>query len=129
MSASSSSYNWKNLPFYRDETTAERLKDMKIAKASKQYVFDEEGNKYLAASITPHHLTLNRNAIFVGGIRPHNYCLPILKREFHRKILIQAAVSGNEKFFLKNMQINAIHLPLQFPSHSFFLFSIRMQYF
>ena len=47
MSASSSSYNWKNLPFYRDETTAERLKDMKIAKASKQYVFDEEGNKYL----------------------------------------------------------------------------------
>jgi len=47
MSASSSSYNWKNLPFYRDESTAERLKDMKIAKASKQYVFDEEGNKYL----------------------------------------------------------------------------------
>ena len=48
MSASSSSYNWKNLPFYRDgESKAERLKDMKIAKASKQYVFDEEGNKYL----------------------------------------------------------------------------------
>ena len=59
-----------------------------------------EGNKNLAASITPHHLTLNRNAIFVGGIRPHNYCLPILKRETHRKALLQAALSGNPKFFL-----------------------------
>ena len=63
-------------------------------------LYVKEGNKNLAASITPHHLTLNRNAIFVGGIRPHNYCLPILKRESHRKILIEAAVSGNEKFFL-----------------------------
>ena len=63
-----------------------------------QYV--KEGNKNLAASITPHHLTLNRNALFVGGIRPHNYCLPILKRETHRKALLQAALSGNPKFFL-----------------------------
>ena len=46
-----------------------------------------DGNKNLAASITPHHLALNRNALFVGGIRPHNYCLPILKREIHRKSL------------------------------------------
>ena len=60
----------------------------------------EEGNKNLAASITPHHLALNRNAIFVGGIRPHNYCLPILKRETHRNALLKAAVSGNQKFFL-----------------------------
>ncbi len=59
-----------------------------------------EGNKNLAASITPHHLSLNRNAIFVGGIRPHNYCLPILKRETHRKALIDMATSGNSKFFL-----------------------------
>ena len=59
-----------------------------------------EGNKNLAASITPHHLALNRNALFVGGIRPHNYCLPILKKETHRKALIDAAVSGNPKFFL-----------------------------
>ena len=44
-----------------------------------------EANKNLVATITPHHLALNRNAIFVGGIRPHNYCLPILKREIHRK--------------------------------------------
>ena len=60
----------------------------------------EEANKNLAASITPHHLALNRNAIFVGGIRPHNFCLPILKREIHRESLIRAAISGNPKFFL-----------------------------
>ncbi len=59
-----------------------------------------DGNKNLAASITPHHLALNRNALFVGGIRPHNYCLPILKREIHRKSLLKAAISGNKKFFL-----------------------------
>jgi dihydroorotase len=63
-----------------------------------QYV--KESNKNLAASITPHHLALNRNALFVGGIRPHNYCLPILKRETHRKALVEAATSGNPKFFL-----------------------------
>ncbi len=63
-----------------------------------QYV--KHGNQNLVASITPHHLALNRNAIFVGGIRPHNYCLPILKRERHRKALIEVATSGNSKFFL-----------------------------
>ena len=60
----------------------------------------KEGNKNLAASITPHHLALNRNSIFLGGIRPHNFCLPILKREHHRKSLVKAAISGNQKFFL-----------------------------
>ena len=60
----------------------------------------KQGNQNLVASITPHHLALNRNAIFVGGIRPHNYCLPILKREKHRKALIEVATSGNSKFFL-----------------------------
>jgi len=59
-----------------------------------------EGNKNLVATITPHHLALNRNAMFVGGIRPHNYCLPILKREIHRKALLKAAISNNTKFFL-----------------------------
>ena len=59
-----------------------------------------EANKNLVATITPHHLALNRNAIFVGGIRPHNYCLPILKREVHRKALLKAATSGNAKYFL-----------------------------
>ena len=60
----------------------------------------EESNKNLVASITPHHLALNRNALFFGGIKPHNYCLPILKRETHRNALIKAATSGNRKFFL-----------------------------
>ena len=63
-------------------------------------LYVNEGNKNLVATITPHHLVLNRNAIFVGGIRPHKYCLPILKREIHRKALLKAATSGNTKFFL-----------------------------
>lgn len=54
----------------------------------------------IAATITAHHLRYNRNAIFQGGIRPHYYCLPILKREQHRQALIKAAISGNKKFFL-----------------------------
>lgn len=54
----------------------------------------------IAATITPQHLLLNRNSIFQGGIRPHFYCLPILKREVHRQALLQAATSGNPKFFL-----------------------------
>ena len=63
-------------------------------------LFVKESNENLAASITPHHLALNRNAIFVSGIRPHYYCLPILKRETHRQALVQVATSGNPKFFL-----------------------------
>jgi dihydroorotase len=54
----------------------------------------------VAATITPQHLLLNRNSIFTGGIRPHFYCLPILKREIHRQALLTAATSGNPKFFL-----------------------------
>ncbi len=54
----------------------------------------------VAATLTPHHLLMNRNDIFRGGIRPHHYCLPILKREKHRQALIGAAISGNPKFFL-----------------------------
>lgn len=54
----------------------------------------------VAATITPHHLLMNRNAMFTGGIRPHHYCLPILKREEHRLALVQAATSGSPKFFL-----------------------------
>ena len=54
----------------------------------------------VAATITPQHLLLNRNSIFQGGIRPHFYCLPILKREEHRQALLEAATSGNSKFFL-----------------------------
>ncbi len=54
----------------------------------------------IAATITAHHLLLNRNALFAGGIRPHHYCLPVLKRENHREALIAAATSGSPKFFL-----------------------------
>ncbi len=54
----------------------------------------------LAATITAHHLLMNRNAMFVGGIQPHHYCLPILKREEHRQALLRVATSGNAKFFL-----------------------------
>ncbi len=54
----------------------------------------------VAATITPHHLLYNRNAMFVKGIRPHYYCLPVLKREEHRRALVNAATSGNSKFFL-----------------------------
>lgn len=58
------------------------------------------GPRHLAATLTAHHLLLNRNALFEGGIRPHHYCLPVLKRERDREALLQAAMSGDPKFFL-----------------------------
>ncbi|VVE45738.1 dihydroorotase [Pandoraea sputorum] len=63
-----------------------------------EYVASAEGP--IAATITPHHLLYNRNAIFTGGIRPHYYCLPVLKRETHREALVKAATSGSPRFFL-----------------------------
>ncbi|MGQ0731824.1 dihydroorotase [Acidovorax sp.] len=63
-----------------------------------QYV--EVPGPNVAATITAHHLLTNRNALFLGGIRPHHYCLPVLKRELHREALVEAASSGNPKFFL-----------------------------
>ena len=89
----------KNLDFICKE-----LPELKITlehittKEATEYVKD--ANENLAASITPHHLALNRNALFVGGIRPHNYCLPILKKEDHRQALIKSAISKIPKFFL-----------------------------
>ncbi|MGH8686561.1 MAG: dihydroorotase [Burkholderiales bacterium] len=62
--------------------------------------FVEVTGPNVAATITAHHLLLNRNALFLGGLRPHHYCLPVLKRETHREALVEAAVSGNPKFFL-----------------------------
>jgi dihydroorotase len=62
--------------------------------------FVEVTGANVAATITAHHLLLNRNALFQGGVRPHHYCLPVLKREAHREALIEAAISGNAKFFL-----------------------------
>jgi dihydroorotase len=67
-------------------------------KDAAQYVAEAEGP--IAATITAHHLLYNRNEIFKGGIRPHYYCLPVLKREEHRLALVTAATSGDERFFL-----------------------------
>ena len=63
-----------------------------------QYVAGADA--YTAATLTAHHLLYNRNALFQGGLRPHYYCLPVLKREVHRQALVQAATSGSAKFFL-----------------------------
>ena len=59
-----------------------------------------EAGEHTAATLTAHHLLYNRNALFMGGLRPHYYCLPVLKREVHRAALVQAATSGNARFFL-----------------------------
>ncbi|NEN75649.1 dihydroorotase [Pelistega sp. NLN82] len=67
-------------------------------KQGAHYVRDAEGP--IGATITPQHLLFNRNAIFQGGVRPHYYCLPVLKREEHRIALVEAATSGNPRFFL-----------------------------
>jgi dihydroorotase len=82
----------------------DRFPDLKIVlehvttRDAVQYV--EITGPNIAATITAHHLLMNRNALFLGGIRPHHYCLPVLKREEHREALVEAATSGNPKFFL-----------------------------
>jgi dihydroorotase len=89
------------------ETLTELVKNFPDLRIVLEHVTTEEAvqfvksaSKNIAATITPQHLLYNRNAIFKGGIRPHYYCLPILKREKHRLALIKAATSGNAKFFL-----------------------------
>jgi dihydroorotase len=62
--------------------------------------FVRDSSPNVAATITPHHLHLNRNALFAGGLQPHAYCLPVVKREQHRRAVIAAAISGSPKFFL-----------------------------
>ncbi|KAL6579715.1 Dihydroorotate dehydrogenase (fumarate) [Orobanche minor] len=63
--------------------------------------FIESSNEgFVAATVTPQHLVLNRNSIFQGGLQPHNYCLPVLKREIHRRAIVSAVTSGNKRFFL-----------------------------
>ncbi len=61
--------------------------------------FVSESDDHMGATITPHHLMINRNAMFSGGIRPHHYCLPVAKREMHRQALVAAAISGDRHFF------------------------------
>src|SRR4029079_5687990 len=62
--------------------------------------FVESAGPNVAATVTPHHLIINRNALFEGGLRPHAYCLPVAKRERHRLAVRRAATSGSPKFFL-----------------------------
>jgi dihydroorotase len=83
------------------------LKDFPALKVVLEHITTRDGAQFVrdsganvAATITAHHLLLNRNAIFAGGLRPHHYCLPVLKRETHRQALVAAAISGSPKFFL-----------------------------
>jgi dihydroorotase len=85
-------------PLRRDMPELKIVFEHITTKDAAQYVSDA-GNA-TAATITAHHLLYNRNEIFKGGIRPHYYCLPVLKREVHRQALVQAAISGNNRFFL-----------------------------
>lgn len=85
-------------PLRRDLPALKVVFEHITTKQAAQYVSETDAN--VAATITAHHLLYNRNEIFKGGIRPHYYCLPVLKREDHRRALVQAATSGNAKFFL-----------------------------
>ena len=86
------------IPLRRDFPELKIVLEHITTREAAQYV--QEADRFTAASITAHHLLYNRNAIFMGGIRPHYYCLPVLKREQHRLALVQAATSGASKFFL-----------------------------
>jgi dihydroorotase len=86
------------MPLRRDFPGLKIVMEHITTREAAQYV--AAGDALLAATITAHHLLYNRNAIFTGGIRPHYYCLPVLKRETHRLALVQAATSGSPKFFL-----------------------------
>ena len=90
-----------------DTVLAPLLRDFPALKVVLEHITTQDGVDFVrdaatqvAATITAHHLLLNRNALFAGGIRPHHYCLPVLKRETHRRALLNAAISGNPKFFL-----------------------------
>ncbi|MDO8348294.1 MAG: dihydroorotase [Rugosibacter sp.] len=98
--------------FDREAVFIERVlvplrRDFPALKVVLEHVTTAEGVDFVhaaganvAATITAHHLLLNRNALFAGGLRPHHYCLPVLKRERHRQALLAAATSGSPKFFL-----------------------------
>ncbi|MBX3621829.1 MAG: dihydroorotase [Rhizobacter sp.] len=86
------------MPLRRDFPALKIVFEHITTREAAQYV--AEAGPATAATITAHHLLYNRNAIFLGGIRPHYYCLPVLKREEHRQALVAAATSGNDRFFL-----------------------------
>jgi dihydroorotase len=85
------------VPLRRDFPELKIVMEHLTTKEGVQYV--QASDRFMAATITAHHLLYNRNAIFTGGIRPHYYCLPVLKREVHRAALVEAAASGSAKFF------------------------------
>ena len=85
-------------PLRRDFPELKIVFEHITTKEAAQYV--AQAGAFTAATITAHHLLYNRNAIFLGGVRPHYYCLPVLKREVHRQALLQAATSGSDRFFL-----------------------------
>ena len=86
------------IPLRRDFPELKIVMEHITTREAAQYVADAEPG--IGATITAHHLLYNRNAIFLGGIRPHYYCLPVLKRETHRRALVGAAMSGHPRFFL-----------------------------
>ncbi|MDZ4131211.1 MAG: dihydroorotase [Hydrogenophaga sp.] len=86
------------IPLRRDFPELKVVFEHITTKEAAQYV--REAGPFTAATLTAHHLLYNRNAIFTGGIRPHYYCLPVLKRETHRQALRAAATSGSDRFFL-----------------------------
>jgi dihydroorotase len=86
------------IPLRRDMPELKVVLEHITTKEGAHYVRDAD--RFVGGTITAHHLLYNRNAIFTGGIRPHYYCLPVLKRETHRLALVEAATSGSPKFFL-----------------------------
>jgi dihydroorotase len=86
------------IPLRRDFPELKIVFEHITTKEAAQYVTDAD--RFTGATVTAHHLLFNRNAIFTGGIRPHYYCLPVLKREIHRQALVQVATSGHPRFFL-----------------------------
>ena len=86
------------------EKVAKDFPDLRIVfehiSTSEAVDFVSSSSNNIAATITAHHLLFNRNDMFAGGIRPHYYCLPVLKRNIHQQALIKAAISGNKKFFI-----------------------------
>jgi dihydroorotase len=85
-------------PLRRDFPELKVVFEHITTKDAAEYV--AEADARTAATITAHHLLYNRNALFTGGLRPHWYCLPVLKREVHRRALLAAAISGSPRFFL-----------------------------
>ncbi len=97
------------IPLRRDFPELKMVMEHITTREAAQYV--QAADRFMAATLTAHHLLFNRNAIFTGGIRPHYYCLPVLKRESHRQALLAAATSGNPKFFLgTDSAPHAVHM-------------------